>query len=97
MFSVPLAVRSQIYVQPEIEMISIEEKLRQVDVDKIILPLPTRDDDWFVLSGTVREEAVTLPSGIQLLYVCTSPEFTLENCILRGLPYLPVVKLFWRI
>lgn len=82
MFSVSLAVPSQIYpiVKPGIEMISIERKLRQVDDDQMRLqpsqPMPERDDDWFVLFDTVREEAVTLPSGIQLSYVCTSSVVT---------------------
>lgn len=83
LFSVPLAVQSQIYVQPGIEIINTELKWQQGDVDKIMLqpsqPLPGRDDDWFVLFDTVREEAVSLPSGIQLLDVCISPEFPLKN------------------
>lgn len=88
MFAVSLAVPSQIYpsVQPRIEVISIERKLQQVDPDQIRLqpsqPLPERDDDWFVLFDAVREEAVILPSGIQLIYVCTPSEFTLKHYIL---------------
>jgi len=34
-------------------------------------PLPQRDDDWFVLFDAVREKAVIIPTGIQLIYVCT--------------------------
>lgn len=88
LFSVPLAVQSQIYVQPGIEIINTEQKLQQVDVDKMMpqasQPLPARDDGWFVLFDTVREEAVSLPSGIQLLEVCISPEFTLKKNMWRG-------------
>lgn len=51
-------------------MISIERKMAQIDVEQIRLqpsqPVPERQDDWFVLSELIGEEAVPLPSGIQL-------------------------------
>nr|XP_033496144.1 uncharacterized protein LOC117265653 isoform X2 [Epinephelus lanceolatus] len=65
---VPPAIPSQIYpsVQPRVEVISIEQKPQQVDLDQIRLqpsqPLPERDDDWFVWFDAVREEAVIAPS-----------------------------------
>ncbi|XP_035528044.1 uncharacterized protein LOC118335725 [Morone saxatilis] len=65
---VSLALPRQMYesVQPQIEVISIERKLQQADLDQIRLqpsqPLPERDDDWFVLFDAIREEAVIPPS-----------------------------------
>lgn len=51
-------------------MISTERKMEQIDVEQIRLqpsqPMPERRDDWFVLSELIGEEAVSLPSGIQL-------------------------------
>lgn len=75
LFSVSLTVPSQIYpsVQPGIEMISKEWDSQQVYVEEIRLrstqTLPERDYDSFVHSDTIREETVTLPPGIELLYV----------------------------
>lgn len=46
--------------------------LPQVDLDQIrqqpSLPLPEKDDDWYVLFDAVREEAVIRPSGIQFAF-----------------------------
>lgn len=91
LFSVSVVVPRQIYpsVQPRTEVISIERKLQQVDLDQIRLqpsqPLPERDDDWFVLFDAIREETVILPPGIWLIYICTPSEFMLKHCILRQL------------
>jgi len=88
LFPVSLAVPSQIYpsVKPEIEVKSIERKWQQIDFDQISpqpsRPLPERDDDWFVLFDAIREEAVILPSGIQLMYFFTQSEFTLKHIII---------------
>lgn len=77
-FPVFLAVPSQIYpsVQPGIETISSDQKLQQVDVDQIRLQpsqqIQEREDDWFVLFDSIREEAETPATGIHLLYLCTS-------------------------
>lgn len=77
LLSVSLAVPSQMYpsIQPQIEAVSIEQKLQQVELDQVRVqpsqPLPERDDDWFVLFDAIREEAVVLPLGIcRLIYVC---------------------------
>ncbi|XP_041648442.1 uncharacterized protein LOC121513033 isoform X2 [Cheilinus undulatus] len=64
---VSLAAPSQIYpsVEPQIEVISKEQKFQQVEFEQIKLqpsqPLPERDDDWFVLFDAVREKAVIAP------------------------------------
>nr|XP_046256671.1 uncharacterized protein LOC124065372 isoform X14 [Scatophagus argus] len=61
---VSLAEPSQMYpsVQPGSEVISIEQKLQQVDLDqKPSQPLPQRDDDWFVLFDAIREKPVVVP------------------------------------
>lgn len=78
MFPVFLAAPSQLFpsVQPGIEIISSEQKLQQVDDDQIRLqpsqPIQEREDDWFVLFDSIREEEVALPTGIHSLYLCTS-------------------------
>ncbi|XP_070690933.1 uncharacterized protein [Pempheris klunzingeri] len=65
---VSVAAMSQIYpsVRPQIEVMSIERALQEVDLDQIRLrpsqPLQERDDDWFVLFDAMREEAAVLPS-----------------------------------
>lgn len=75
MFSASQAVPSQIYpsAQPQIKVMSTEQKLQQVDIGQIrpqpSRPLPERDDDWFVLFGAVRDKAVILPSGTQFMYL----------------------------
>ncbi|XP_069393069.1 uncharacterized protein [Paralichthys olivaceus] len=64
---VSLAVPSQIYpsVEPQIEVKSIEMKVRQVELDPI-RPQPPQTqperDDWFVLFDAIREETVVVPS-----------------------------------
>ncbi|XP_039973220.1 uncharacterized protein LOC120783904 isoform X3 [Xiphias gladius] len=72
---VSLAVPSQIYpsVEHQIEVKSKEQKFQQVDRDQIrpqpSQPLPERDDDWFVLFDTIREEAVILPSATRVVII----------------------------
>uniref|UniRef100_A0A3Q3IH89 SAB domain-containing protein n=1 Tax=Monopterus albus TaxID=43700 RepID=A0A3Q3IH89_MONAL len=72
---VSLAVLSQIYpsVEHEIEVISIEQKLQQVDRDQLRpqppQPLLERDDDWFVLSDPIHKEPAMLPTVTPLAII----------------------------
>ncbi|XP_075964993.1 uncharacterized protein LOC142969175 isoform X11 [Anarhichas minor] len=62
---VSLAVPSLTYpsVQPpQMEVMSLERRLQQVDLEQIRLQ-PERDDDWFVLFDAVREKPAVLPSA----------------------------------
>ncbi|KAK2844434.1 hypothetical protein Q5P01_011093 [Channa striata] len=60
-----LAVPSQIYpsVEPQFEVISIEQKLQPVDLNQIKVNelLPERDD-WVAMYDAIREEAAAQPS-----------------------------------
>ncbi|XP_031708484.1 uncharacterized protein LOC116386431 isoform X9 [Anarrhichthys ocellatus] len=65
---VSLAVPSLTYpsVQPpQMEVMSLERRLQQVDLEQIRLQpsRPERDDDWFVLFDAVREKPAVLPSA----------------------------------
>jgi len=69
LLSVSLAMPSHIYpvIPPQqMEEMSLERKLQQVDREQIRLrpSPPERDDDWFVPFDATRVKAEVRPSGI---------------------------------